>query len=644
MLNDPLTVSLAPASDSVRPGATDRARWVVRLLAVSPEIRRRRRGRTIRQVKRFLRAHPRLMFGCGVLAVGLLATLWVVWRAMGLAEDLDRVARESEIMRAALVRGDATSARAALDRYQESAEAAESKSGGPTWWVVEKVPFVGDDAEGIEKVSAVLADLGRDGLPPVIDAADQVTAEAFRPENHTFPLKRVAALEEPARLSEAAFDDAAETLGDVDTSGFSGAIRLRFETLQDLVDSARSALGSTYRAARLMPSLLGEGRPHHYLMVLQNNAELRSTGGLPGSVSLVRASGGEVRIVEQEDMAALGATADPIIPLDAEERAVFGTVLGRTGVDATLTPDTPRAAELIRARWQSVKGGRIDGVFFVDPVAVSYLLNGTGPVALAGYPSIDATNVVAAVENTIYLTSPDRQVHSDYQNAVAKGVFDAFVDGTGNSVDVLRGLELAVREGRIRVHSFNVADQEEIADTAIAGEFADRPTEHPEVGVYVNDSTESKMSYYLKYDAALSTRSCTGGVQTMAVTMSFTNASPDVATLPPSVTGVDDPERDIVRGQQFVVVYVTSPIGGRLLELSYDGQGPGATQGERVEPAVQTFRGREVATVGIRLDRGQTQTLRLVARSGLRQDGDPRLTVTPSAQIGTESEEIPSAC
>ncbi len=38
------------------------------------------------------------------------------------------------------------------------------------------------------------------------------------------------------------------------------------------------------RAVRLLPPMLGADGPREYLLLVQNNAEQRATGGIPGSV------------------------------------------------------------------------------------------------------------------------------------------------------------------------------------------------------------------------------------------------------------------------------------------------------------------------------------------------------------------------
>ena len=576
----------------------------------------------------------------GLFALGalVLVVAWSVWTVYSVANDLDEVESKGLLLRQELIDGDADGARRALTAYQDAAESAESGTSGPTWWLVEKLPIWGDDAAAIDTVSGVLADLGRDALPPLVAAAEEVTAKAFQPEGAKFPLDAIEDLKRPAADSEAAFADADAALRDEDTRDYIGLVRERYDDLREMVLDARAALDSAYRAAELMPTLLGADRPRNYLLVFQNNAELRSTGGLAGSVLVVHADGGQVQVVSQEATANLGERDQPL-PLTKEERSVFGDQLGKWFLNANLTPDFPRTAELMRDRWEEARSGPIDGVFLVDPVSISYLLKATGEIEVPGYQPVNADNVVALVENEIYRRSADRFVHDAYQTAVADAVFEEFANGAGNPAAIISGLVDAVLEGRIRMHSFEPEVQKLIAGTEIAGEFPAEPSDQAAVGVYVNDSTQSKMSYYLEYDSSMVVQSCTGGVQDLKGTVVFKNNTPDaVDTLPPAVTGVFDPKKsDITPGQQVVLVYLMSPIGGQIREIEFDGR-------ELDRPILEEYKGRQVATLGMYLDPEQEQVVDFTMRTGPGQTGAVHLDVTPNAQPGTESETLRTAC
>lgn len=607
-----------------------------------PEVRRRRRStpsrRLVRRLKELRSEHPRRLVLAGFGLVVLLGLAWSAWVLRAASHDLADVRESATVMRAALVRADADSARRAMADYQEAAASAHDRTSGLTWGLFEAVPLLGDDAEGIATAAEVLDGIGRDGLPPIADAADLVTADTFQPVGGRFPVDRIAAMVAPAEQSEKAFDAAATTLEKVDTDSFLGPVREQFGKLETLVTEARSTLGSTYRAARMIPRMMGTDRPRYYLMVMQNNAELRSGGGLPGALSLVRMQDGKVDIVEQADMSELGRDTRPVVTLTAEENRIFGRILGLAAVDATLTPDFQRSADIIRARWEREKGGRLDGMFFVDPVAVSYLLRGTGPVDVPRYRPVDAANVVQAVENEIYRLTNDREIHSDYQQAVAEAVFDAFAAGRGDTAESIRGLVTGVLEGRIRMHSFEPDNQAEIAGTMIAGEFSDQASNDPGVGIYINDGGPTKMQYYLKYDAAVIPRSCVGDRQLLNGSIDFLSDTPaNPRGLPAAITGAGYPDQRVEPGDQLLVVYVTSPVGGEIDQLSIDGQ-------RVAKPVVEALAGRQLARVGLTFAPQERHRIEFVMKAGAGQTGDVRLSVTPGASAGSPNRTVPSSC
>ncbi|WP_146207259.1 DUF4012 domain-containing protein [Nocardioides silvaticus] len=579
------------------------------------------------------------MVWLGVAGVAALFVLWTGWTAWSAAQDLDEVERSARVLRNELQEGDPVDAAEALERYQEAAAGARGHTDGPTWWLIEQLPLYGDDAEAISTAAAVLDDLGEDGIPQLVDAAELVAARSFNPDDRQFPLEVIASVGEPARESEQAFDEAATALEGVDDGSLVGPVATSFEELRTIVLDARATLGSAYRAAELMPSLLGADGPRDHLLVFQNNAELRSLGGLAGSISRIHADDGEVEIREQEGTSHYLGRDRPVIPLTDGEQRVFGPALGQWFMNASMTPDAGRAAMFAGAWWEQEIGGEVDGVFFVDPVAVSYLLTATGPVQVPGYGTVSSADVVAKVENQIYLTAPDLAAQEEYQNAVAKAVFNAFSSGRGNPVAVITNLVRGVAEGRIRMHSFVDPEQETIAGTEIAGELT-ADVDEAQVGIYVNDALESKMTYYLTYDADAVARSCSGYAQEVVGSIRLTNAVAPGTDVPPTVSGIFPGGRfydEIEPGQQRLAVYVVGPAGGSIDALSLDSRS--------FDPvATEDLDGRPVAQVVTVLDKGETQEIEFELSTGPGQTGPVELDVTPGAFPGSSSRTVRSSC
>ncbi len=109
----------------------------------------------------------------------------------------------------------------------------------------------------------------------------------------------------------------------------------------------------------------------------------------------------------------------PVLPLTAEERALYGDNLGENIRDTNLTPDFPRAAALINAMQKRAFGTDIDGVISVDPVVLSAVLRATGPVKV-GDDMFNAHNVVPRLLNQVYKDLPTRAAQDAYFDAAAR--------------------------------------------------------------------------------------------------------------------------------------------------------------------------------------------------------------------------------
>lgn len=595
-----------------------------------PERRRRRRG---------ARRRRRILIGAAIAAgVVAVAIAWFAWVAQHVYSDLSDAENDARALSDALGEGDAERAREVLAEFQENASSAAGRTDGPTWRLFEAMPFYGDDAEALAAVSEVLVSLGEDGVEPLLDSADEVSARAYSPKRGQFPLADIAALEGPTTASYEAFHEAARELAAYDSEDFVGALARPFDSLRAQIDAAEVALDTAARASRLMPAFLGADGDRNYLYVFQNNAEVRSTGGLPGNISLVNASDGRVRIARQASGAQLGEFPQPVLPLTDEERAVYGNQLGTYFLDANFTPDFPRASELWRARWQAEFDEDIDGVFTVDPVTLSYLLAATGPITVNGVV-LTTSNVVRVVENQVYLNVPDPLLQDEFLNRVAKTVFDTFANGAGDPVRVIQSLFRGVAEGRVRIHSFEDADQEQVAGTEIAGELPVESDRRPHVGVYLNDATGSKMSYYLHYSVDVAAVSCQGDRQDLRGRLEISSATPpDPETLPETVTGFDAVRDPFIRrGQQFVVADIFVPIGGEISNINVDG--------EVLDPFVMDrLEGRDIVSLAFLLKPRETHRVTWEMTSGPDQDGDIVVDVTPGVLPETESSTVPTAC
>ncbi|MGD9961717.1 DUF4012 domain-containing protein [Nocardioides sp.] len=572
-----------------------------------------------------------------VVLLALLVVGYAGWRVTQVRSDLQTASTSASRLQDALAAGDQQAAERELVLLRDSSASASYRTGGPLWSTLSAVPFLGDDAAAVRTASRALEALTRDGLTPLVRSSAGLEAGAFTPNNGTFPLAGVTALAKPVAAGATAFLAADELLAGVDTNGLVGPVRSPFEELATVVHESAGSLSSADRAIRLLPTMLGSQRARRYLLIFQNNAEVRASGGMPGAVAVLEADQGRVRMTRLATASDFRQLAEPILPLTEDEQEVFGDQLGVYFQDANFTPDFARTAALMAARWQQRYDERLDGVLSVDPVAMSYLLGATRPVTAGGI-ALSADTVVEELLNRTYLRLEDPAEQDAFFRDVAQQVFEALSSGTGSPQVLIEALARGASEGRLKVHSFDADEQQALGGTQVAGEFpgASVPASpRPQVGVFLNDATGSKMSYYLGYETRVASVSCTDDRQQLTGRLTMASRTPRGArSLPVSITGGG--VHDIPPGSQLVATDVYGPVGGSMSHFVLDGR--------RLAVKQKEYDGRPVVSLALYLDPGQQVVVTWRMVTGPGQNGDVAVSVTPGVHPEDESSVSASAC
>jgi hypothetical protein len=574
----------------------------------------------------------RILLGL-LVAVPVLAVAWTGWSIWQTRSDLEAGRTAASRLRSAFEAGDERAADDALADLQAAAADARDRTDGLTWSALALAPAVGDDAEAVRTLAASADRLATEGLPGLVDAAGVLDGSGLAPHNGRVDLAGITRLRSPVATADEVFAAVRDDLATVSPTGLVGALRGPFVEVVDDVTRASRALDSADRAVGVLPSMLGESRAHTWLLVFQNNAEVRATGGLPGAVAVVRTKHGRVTQVGERAGNSLGESPRPVLPLTVFERKFYGPQLGTYFLDANFTPDFPRAAALWRARWQQATGEHVDGVIAVDPVALSYLLESTGPIDVPG-GRLTADNAVQTLLHDVYLRYPDPADQDAFFAVVASRVFTAITDGAGSPRALMTALARAVGEHRLLVHSFDAAEQERIAGTRVAGELWREKADQPRIDIALNDATGAKMQYFLRYHVDVEA-TCDDGRQQYAATAVLESTAPkDARKLPDYVTGGDvfgtEP------GSQLFVFDIYAPRNGELGRVSAD-RTP-------LDYITATHAGRRAASVPILLTPGQTTTVTWTMSAAPGQGGSTSVNVTPGVARESESLLVEEAC
>lgn len=567
-----------------------------------------------------------------VLVLGFVVYAGVrAWQVRG---DLTAAQADARELRTALSVGDQPSAEVALTQLKKHSSAAADKTDGPLWATLGVLPVVGDDVDGIKVVSQVLADLSAQGLPPLVDSAADLSAGSFTPKDGKISIRAIESTRKPISRARGSFTAADTSLAEVDSSGFVGPLQSSFDDLSGQIHSASRAMDAAATATDVLPSMLGKQGKRSYLLIFQNNAELRATGGLPSAGAIITADDGKIDMARQITAGDLPyREGEPALPLTDEELQIFGGIVGDYFQDANLTPDFPRTADLMAAHWKREYGQNLDGVLSMDPVAFSYLIKGTGPITVDGV-TLTAENAVDELLNKIYIRIQDPEAQNDFFAHVAKAVFDKVTSGAGSPQVILEALSRSATEHRLLVHSFDKAEQGDLSGSVVAGEFLDE-ADGSRIGVFLNDGTMSKMDYYLDYDVDVRSMSCAASAQTYAGTITMHSDTPEgIATLSPYITGLGDPV--VPKGDNYLSMQMYAPAGGAFTRIELDGS--------ELDASYDQHQGRQVASLSLFFKPGERHEVRFRIAGAQGATGATRVDVTPGTAAENESSTVASDC
>ena len=521
-----------------------------------------------------------------------------------------------------------------LRTVEDRSDTARAHSDNALWDAATYLPFFGDDIEAVQVMASSLAEASDSASAPAISLLSQVQGDALRDPDGRLNLPVISGLAPSLEDLSTALQGAADDVGALDPDGLVGPLADVTRNVQGEFDSLLSTAQAGETLVRVLPPMLGESGPRQYLLVVQNNAEIRSTGGLPGSLSILKADNGKLTLGAQHSVDDFDVLTQPALRLTRQEQELYGDNLGENIRDTNLTPDYPRAAALMSALYKRSFGTEVDGVIAVDPVVLASVLKATGPVKVGG-ERFTAATVVDTLLHDVYQRFDSRKKQDVYFNRVARGIFNTLLTRRVDPVKVVRKLASSVGQRRFLVWSSHPEEQRELAERSAGGALPRDTGTVPHVGLYLNDATAAKIEYYLDFQANIRSAGCTdAGKQTLQVGMVLTSSAPRRGfETSPYMTGFG---RFAAKGTMRMNLRMYAPTGGTITRLT--------ANGDPVRIVTRNHHGRQVAIVTMFIK--AREQVRLAAEISTRagQSGDPELRWTPGIRTRTSGVSATSSC
>lgn len=552
-----------------------------------------------------------------IVIVGGGFAAWTLYdNAMSVRDDLEDARAAVKDFQSAAEERRLADLPAIADRLQASAADAVGPTAEPIWRMGELIPVVGENfravriiAEGVDEVSTEVVTPASTLLGSFTIARDPATGGLD-----------LGPLREATKISAAA-ERIVTTLHDevrsVDTSATIGQVGNAVEQFDEMLTKAETTLPPMNAALAGVNSLLGVDGPTNVVLAFLNNAEAMPLGGGPASQTLLTVDKGTATISRQVDSGDF-PTAIPVdVPVDDSAIQLYDSLLVDASNAATSRPDFPTAAKIIAAHWQRAFGITPDVVISIDPIALSRLLQVTGPVTLPGGEQLTSDNAVAKLLNEAYFRFPYGEGSDEYFAGAASAVFARIMSMEYDVWAMAQALTDVASEGSLMMWSADEATQAMFDGTRLQGTLPSDNDSDTVLGAYFRDRSTSKIDYYLKTDATVTTNTCSPDAPTYTVEVRLTFDIPRGLDLP---AYIDSTRFDFYRTE----VFLYGPVGATTISADAPEPGLATTTG----PSVVDL-GRPAQKFVVDLDRNQTALVRATFQGTPDDHGPTELRTTP---------------
>ncbi len=578
--------------------------------------------------------------GRGKLVAGIIGAIFAIIVAVGgvcgffmlqdyrtITAQVPTLMEEAGTLKDSVMAGDSETVRNTAADIAAKVTDIHNRLEGIPWKLASFVPVVGSDVSSVRTVATEADRLCQYALIPACDSLGDLNLSNLMTDG-AINVGLLQSLADTLQSVAPVVEQSAETIADLPEPNI-GKVREVVTKVQGVFEKANSAVTAINEIAPYLPQMLGADGVRHYLLVAQNNVELRSTGGFPGSAGVMSVSNGAISL---GDFVGVGRTADGGLHwydqagfgVTSEEIAIFGDRVGKIPADTPFIYDFPRAYSLFTQMYLDQKGGSIDGVIAIDPVFLQYMLQITGSVDVNGV-AVNGDNAASLLMHDAYNLF-DTDTQDAFFSAVAGAAFNNMMSNLGNVslTDLLGVLERSIPEGRFRVWMANEDEEKVIEKLGMSGAVETDPTT-PQLGFYVADDTASKISWYISLNTTInsSTKNADGST-TYNVTSTITNnlTPAEAANQDQYITGYSTMKRDVT--DMLNRVYIAAPAGGTISDVTVDGYSNGG--------GLATYNGNQVYVDFVQTLGGATTTFTYNVTTSPEATEELTIVQTPTAQ------------
>jgi hypothetical protein len=375
----------------------------------------------IQNIKRFVRRHKRLCISIGIiLFIILLLAIYIIIGVIQTKKNIDKlkadVAYIKQEQNAKSFQGIITG----LENTQPDIQAFHSNLHyfGPFKYVPIASGYYNNAVNVLDALSAI--DAGAitivKGASPIANSLGYGSAPINGSAKISAFVSGIPVLVPAVDAARTDFDQAQGYLNKVDPN-YLPSITVSGVNIKNVYVQNKATFNNVVNflpqidsIAPVLEAALGAPTPQTYLMLFQNDKELRSTGGFITSYGYLNFNKGNLGEINTNDIYNLDPleTLDLPAPIQLEQYNAANRWYLR---DSNTSPDVPTAAKQAEAFYNSVPLAyrkHINGVVYIDTQFVASLMDAVGPIYVTGYnQTVNSSNFAYYLE---YYSEKDKPV------------------------------------------------------------------------------------------------------------------------------------------------------------------------------------------------------------------------------------------
>ena len=578
------------------------------------------------------RTRRRILVVAVILAlIGGSTVTWTGIAASRLSGVVDHLRADGQRLQGQLRSSDLIGAAATLTRLRQEADQARDMASGPQWTVTGWLPGLGRNVQALRTVTSAVAgvlDAARP-LEAILPRLDPKAQKASRGRVDVDALAQVASALPP--LSHAV-DAAYAQMQLVDPVPLTSSVGSAVRTLQSGLGAIKGPLAGASGAMDVVPAMLGASGPRTFVVLLEQDAEARGTGGLVGSFAVVKADQGRLTLLQAQSRLALqNSGAIPVAGLPDGLQALWGKDLSEWA-GLNLSPHFPYTGQLVAAGWAAQhRTPTVDFVVGMDEYVVAALLAGTGPVTVDGV-TLTSANAAQMLSRGVYAKISDPRRIDAITAGLVQQVFGRISTGQFSLAPIVAAVTDRVAQRRLTIWAADPGVESKLAALSVGGALPDAPG--PFAMAVVNNGGGNKLDAYLKVNTAYDPGSCEQNVRLGHITVTLANTAP-TSGLPAYVSARSDllqeHKSNPTVGSNRLIVDVYGPVGATSPLADLDGEAVATTTG--------LDRNHPVWRVMLDINPGQTRTLDVLVTA---PETGGAATASPPPQVLAQPMAIPA--